>query len=279
MKSKTYEEFVAKFKPKKTTDDCYTPPEVYNVIRDWCCKEYKIKTEHIVRPFWPGGDYERFDYPDGCVVLDNPPFSILSKIIKFYHDRGISFFLFAPSLTVLSAKSVVMDVNHIVCNCNIVYDNGAVVRTSFVTNLGDSDIILQSCPELTALVNDTVDNLQKSKTKQLPSYSYPAHVVTAAMVQSYSRYWVDYAVRRNDCVHIAELDSQKRDGKSIYGGGLLLSDNAAAERIKAERIKAERIKAERMAAEKAIAIGWTLSDRERAIISKLGQVDSALHQS
>lgn len=27
MKSKSYEEFVEKFKPKKTTDDCYTPPE------------------------------------------------------------------------------------------------------------------------------------------------------------------------------------------------------------------------------------------------------------
>lgn len=25
IKSKTYEEFVEKFKPKKTTDDCYTP--------------------------------------------------------------------------------------------------------------------------------------------------------------------------------------------------------------------------------------------------------------
>lgn len=25
MKSKNYEEFVDKFKPKKTTDDCYTP--------------------------------------------------------------------------------------------------------------------------------------------------------------------------------------------------------------------------------------------------------------
>ncbi len=25
VKSKTYEEFVEKFKPKKTTDDCYTP--------------------------------------------------------------------------------------------------------------------------------------------------------------------------------------------------------------------------------------------------------------
>ena len=28
----TYEEFVEKFKPKKTTDDCYTPLVVYEVI-------------------------------------------------------------------------------------------------------------------------------------------------------------------------------------------------------------------------------------------------------
>lgn len=27
-----YDEFVDKFKAKKTTDDCYTPPEVYNAI-------------------------------------------------------------------------------------------------------------------------------------------------------------------------------------------------------------------------------------------------------
>lgn len=30
----TYEEFVEKFKPKKTTDNCYTPPEVYKLIKD-----------------------------------------------------------------------------------------------------------------------------------------------------------------------------------------------------------------------------------------------------
>lgn len=34
-KSKTYEEFVEKFKPKKTTDDCMTPPLVYDAVKDW----------------------------------------------------------------------------------------------------------------------------------------------------------------------------------------------------------------------------------------------------
>lgn len=39
MKSKTYQEFVDKFKPKLTTDDCYTPPLIYDTVRDWACRE------------------------------------------------------------------------------------------------------------------------------------------------------------------------------------------------------------------------------------------------
>ena len=38
-KSNTYEEFVDKFKPKKTTDDCYTPDAIYKVVKDWAIKE------------------------------------------------------------------------------------------------------------------------------------------------------------------------------------------------------------------------------------------------
>lgn len=33
IKGESYDEFVEKFKPKKTTDDCYTPPEIYEVIK------------------------------------------------------------------------------------------------------------------------------------------------------------------------------------------------------------------------------------------------------
>ena len=87
MKSKTYEEFVEKFKPKKTTDDCYTPPAVYEAVKDWAVKEYGLEGKEIVRPFYPGGDYESYDYPTDCVVIDNPPFSILSKICKWYIEK------------------------------------------------------------------------------------------------------------------------------------------------------------------------------------------------
>lgn len=43
IKGETYEEFVEKFKPKRTTDDCYTPPEIYKVVKNRACDEYNIK--------------------------------------------------------------------------------------------------------------------------------------------------------------------------------------------------------------------------------------------
>ena len=43
----------------------------------------------VVRPFWRGGDYEAFEYLEGCVVVDNLPFSIHARIQDFYLGRGI----------------------------------------------------------------------------------------------------------------------------------------------------------------------------------------------
>ena len=48
----------------------------------------------VVRPLWPGGDYEAFEYPQDCVVVDNPPFSILARIKDFNLGRG-----FGPLIT------------------------------------------------------------------------------------------------------------------------------------------------------------------------------------
>ena len=39
-RGETYEEFTAKFEPKRTTDDCYTPPEVYGCVLRWAHREY-----------------------------------------------------------------------------------------------------------------------------------------------------------------------------------------------------------------------------------------------
>ena len=247
-RNETYEEFVEKFKPKKTTDDCMTPPEIYEVVKDWACGRYQIDPAVIVRPFWPGGDYERFDYPEGCVVIDNPPFSILAKICEFYLDQNIKFFLFAPSLTCLSGKSS-MRINHIICDTAIEYENGARVRTSFVTNLGDGEIVMESAPDLSLWINEAVDELRARETTKLPQYVYPDYVITSARMQYYAAHGVALKIKRRDAQFIRALDIQKEYKKAIFGGGLLLSDKAAAERA---------------------AVVWELSDREKEIVKGLG---------
>ena len=269
-RNETYEEFVEKFKPKKTTDDCMTPPEIYEVVKDWACGRYQIDPAVIVRPFWPGGDYENYDYPVGCVVIDNPPFSILAKICEFYLSNDIKFFLFAPSLTCLSGKTS-MRINHIICDAQIEYENGAKVGTSFVTNLGDGETVMESAPDLSLWINEAVDELHARKTTKLPQYVYPDYVITSARMQYYARHGVALKIKHRDCTFIRSLDAQRKDGKAIFGGGLLLNERAAAERAAAERAAAERAAAERAAAERAAAerahtIVWELSEREKEII-------------
>ena len=254
MKSKNYDEFVEKFKTKKTTDDCYTPPEIYEAIKEWVCLRYGINPEDTVRPFWLGADYKSFAYSKDSVVLDNPPFSILSQICEYYLERGIRFFLFAPSLTTLSGRKTWDKMNHLICDCNIIYENGANVKTSFVTNL-DKDVIAQTCPELTRIVNNVSERLRKEKVRELPKYEYPDHIVTAAMMQKLARCGVDFEVKRKDCEHIRQLDAQIPERKTIFGAGLLLSEKAAAEKA---------------AAEKANTVIYQLSQRELDIVARLG---------
>ena len=254
-----YDSFVAKFKPKKTTDDCYTPPLVYAAIRDWVCKRYDIDPACIVRPFYPGGDFVAYDYPEGCLVLDNPPFSILSEICKFYLSKDIPYFLFAPSLTAFSGSSVVLKMNHIICDAEITYENGAVVRTAFITNL-DKDIVAETAPDLREAIADAMRKIKSETTRTLPKYDYPMHVLTAAMLQKYAHYGVAMTVRRSDCTAIGALDSQNAKKKCIFGGGLLLSERAAAERAAAERAETHT---------------WDLSARELQIIRNLGESGDA----
>lgn len=250
MKSKTYEEFVDKFKPKLTTDDCYTPPVVYEAVKAWACNEYGIDPDSIVRPFWPGGDYEHFDYPDRCTVLDNPPFSILIKICRFYAEHGIKFFLFAPALVVSSINA---GATVIACGVGVEYANGAVVNTSFLTNC-NGDVVARTAPTLFDAVNAAVKANNENVKRELPKYVYPDNVITAAMLNKYTKYGIDFSIRRGECVFVRQLDSQIDRNKTIYGSGLLVSGAKAAEKA---------------AAEKAAAEVWTLSERERAIIDTL----------
>ena len=248
-KNESYEEFVEKFKPKRTTDDCYTPEGIYEAVKDYVVEKYNLQNCPVVRPFWPGGDYENFNYPEDCVVIDNPPFSILAQILDFYVEKQIDFFLFAPQLTVMSSAGP--RCNIVITGNQIVYENKAVVATSFVTSLGEFKIDVDF--ELYRKIQDVVDADNK-KMKRL-KYSYPDEVLTTTTIQKLAGRGVDLRIKEEDCFFTRALDDQKRMKKTLYGAGFLLSEKATAEK---------------KAAEKNQTIAWKLSDREKKIIEQLG---------
>ena len=262
-----YQAFLEKFEAKKTTDDCYTPDNIYDVVKKWCIERYGLKGKKIIRPFYPGGDYQKEDYSRDCVVLDNPPFSIISEICEWYTERNIPFFMFAPALTLLGIAKGTM--NYVACCVGVTYANGANVSTSFVTNLGDKKIIASA--ELRELIEEAnKENLQKMH-KELPKYSYPDEVLTATMLGYMAAHGTSLEIEAKDVYFIRGLDSQKESGKGLFGSGFLLSEKAAAEKAAAEKAAAEKAAAEKAAAEKVDTNIWELSDREREIVKSLGK--------
>ena len=258
-----YQMFVDKFKPKKTTDDCYTPSNIYEVVLDWVVNEYGIDRENVVRPFWPGGDYMTYDYPEGCTVVDNPPFSIIAEIVNNYNAAGIKYFLFAPYLTNFTSRE---KTSHIITGTYITYENGADVPTAFLTNL--DSYLLRSCPDLAKQIEEANKaNIAKVR-KHVPKYKYPHYVVTAADLGYLAKWGVDLRIMAKDCFFIREIESQKAHKKSIFGAGFLLSEKAAAEKAAAEKAAAEKAAAEKAAAKEWQE--WQLSENEKRIIASLG---------
>lgn len=223
-KKESYEEFVDKFKPKKTTDDCYTPPEIYDVVAEMVSERYGIAREDMVRPFWPGGDFEAFDYHDGCCVVDNPPFSILSKIEQFYIERGIPFFMFAPTLTLFSSTKTAGKLTYYPCGAPVVYENGAKINTAFVSNLG-GDTVVDTWPELTAAIKEVeVRRGVDRDVKPRRTLIYPRNLTSAAKIARLSREGVHLELKWGEVRRVSKVG----DGQGIFGGGLLLSDAAAS---------------------------------------------------
>ena len=136
-KQMDYAAYVKKFLPNYvyTTDDTFTPPKVYKAVIDWLTMEGKTYGRRILRPFYPGGDFEAIDYQPGDFVVDNPPFSQMSRIVRFYQEHKIDFFLFYDrrySLSYLREGLTLIYINE-----GIEFENGAQVVPVFVTNVFD----------------------------------------------------------------------------------------------------------------------------------------------
>lgn len=200
---------------KKTTDECFTPARYYDAVKDWAVNEYGIHSE-ICRPFYPDGDYEHFDY-SGKIVIDNPPFSQYQKILNFYTNNEIAFFLFAPALTLFKY----MPTCFIITNTDIIYTNGAKVKTAFVTNLEPPGI--RTAPDLTKTLRSLKPRKGFRKTELPGSFLSSAHML---------KYWrTPFKIPME---HIEKKVSKTPEGKQIYGGALVLKDEYKDEM---ERIK------------------------------------------
>ncbi len=213
MKSKTYDEFVQKFEQKLTTDDCYTPEPVYAAVLDYVCNAFNVSRETIIRPFYPGGDYQAEDYT-GKVVVDNPPFSILAGILKLYRENNIRAFLFCPALVTNSEQ--LKHWTTLIINAPITYANGARVRTSFVHNFG-SDNAFETAPELTAAIKAATPFLGQVKKER------PENVITVPDL-------LTLAKTKNFEMKRAEILGTDR---KFYGPGLIVS-RETMERLKGD---------------------------------------------
>ena len=239
-----YSDFLSKFEPKHTTDDCYTPEKIYEAVAQWVSAKYNLNRTNFIRPFYPGGDYKNEKYKPSDIVVDNPPFSILSEIIKFYQEKGIKYFLFCPALTPFTLN-VSLFATVIITGVEIIYKNRASVLTSFITNLESDDIQALTAPDLYKAIKDA----GKENTIEIPKYVFPNEVITATMLNYLCKYGIDFVLAKKDAYRINSLDSMKKKNKGIYGSGFLISEKAAAEKAAAEK--------------------WELSEREKEIVKKL----------
>lgn len=243
-----YESYVAKFaKKEKTTDDTYTPQDVYEAVVAYVDSIHPLAGKQVLRPFYPGGDYENADYPDDGVVIDNPPFSMFTPICKFYSKQHIPFFLFGPGLTIFSVLNYcsVVIINH-----SITFSNGAKVRINFATNL-----LADTWVTTAVSLNEAIGRCpSQNKKANLAKYRYPEELLSVSDFQSIADGYADFSVSRQEAMVVKNLDLHPKSG--LFGNHLLVSKAAAA--------KAAAAKA---AAAKVILI--ELSEREQELVKDL----------
>lgn len=237
-----YESFVKKFtETPKTTDDCYTPRDVYEAVLRYVGEVYPLDGKKVLRPFFPGGDYVNAYYPPDGVVVDNPPFSMFSKVCNFFMGRNIPFFVFGPGLTIMEATR--KGCTAVIVAPSIKFENGAVVKCNFASNLFGDAVAIASARLSRLLAACPSQNVSKA----LKAYKYPENVISTSLMQTIAKGDEDFTIRSKDAETIKRLDSHK----GLFGAHLLASSAAA-----------------KAAAAKA-AIVIELSEREKQIVKRL----------
>lgn len=230
--SESYIEWLKKFERVNGSDECYTPPAVYDAVLRYCFDRYDIADKEVIRPFYPNGDFTKEEYANK-VVIDNPPFSLLSQIVRFYQNRGIPFFLFCDARTALGLCR--LGTTAIFVGAQVTYDNGAVINTAFITNM-EPDVLARGDCELSNAI--AAVNINKAKPQK--KYVYDERIMIFSEFQMMIKGDCSFEVRRDEGI--------QSEFSELYGGVLVLTKAKAEAKaeVKAEveaEVKAE-VKAE-----------------------------------
>lgn len=179
----------------------------------------------------------------GGAATSSPPFSIFSKICKFYTARHIPFFLFGPGMTIATVSTYATAV---IINTGLVFENGANVRVNFASSLFPG-VALMTAPRLNDLIKACPSQNQK---KELSIYETPDELLSVSDLQTICNGGIDFVVRRSECVRVRSLDLHPKRG-GLFGDHFLIAQAQA-------KAKAKR------------AIHIPLSEREQRIVERLG---------
>lgn len=241
-----------------TLDECYTSPEVYDTVLKYAVERYHLQGKHVVRPFVPSGNYQHYVYDKNDVVIDNPPFSMTTKITKWYINHDIPFFLFINGQYAVSlSRGLHGKATVIATNANVSFyheSNNKVIKMGFVTNLEPKDIVLRGDVALTNKLNSLV------KKKSLNKFKYPKNIIRNSDVLTAIHRGVELQLTTNNCLFEDRLDYHKEHKLSgIVGGCYLVDDNVYNEyKVSMEKVPPHTHHV-------------VLSEREKAIVEKLNK--------
>lgn len=225
---KMYKYCVTNGRNLNSADECYTPPSVYDTVLNYAVERYNLQGKHIVRPFIPGGAFQKYVYAKNDVVIDNPPFSMTTKIVNWYIDNNIPFFLFVNGLYGVSlSRGINRKATVIVTNANVsFYNKGSEkrIKLGFVTNLEPKNIVIRGDASLTKRLNGLVNK------KSFKRFRYPENFLKNSDILSALQRNVELKLTTDNCMFEDNLDyhkAQTRDTSqrlSVFGGGYLVND-------------------------------------------------------
>ena len=189
------------------------------------------------------------------MVIDNPPFSIMTKIVSFYMERGVPFFLFCYHNT--SAWLTQSGATVIYTDLAIRFDNGAKIPIAFATNLTPRYRAIAS-PKLRKAIM-CAPSQAEHRTKSQKSYAYPHNILLFSQISVLAKHGKEFYIEKE---RSRTHNNTYSEGEAGFGSCFLVDDYTADE---ARRMADE----EWLKADEARRIPLTLTEGDEEALAKL----------